>query len=119
MQLTRLFATAAVLFLLQGCHSAFIEATLINRTPAALSVIQVDYPSASFGTQTLAAGAVFHYRFKVLGNGATHLTYTDAAHAEQHSTGPALQEGDEGSLTVAIASDGVDWQPHLHNSSKH
>ena len=114
----RPFAILAVLFLLQGCHSAFIDATLINRTPAAISLVQVDYPSASFGTQTLGAGSSFAYRFKVLGNGVIHLTYTDATHAEQHFNGPALQEGNEGSLIVVIASGSVDWQAHLHNGLK-
>ncbi len=117
MQRIRPIAIAAVLLLLQGCHSAFIEATLINQTSAALNLIQVDYPSASFGTQTLAPGATFHYRFKVIGSGAMHLTYTDAARREQHSTGPVLQESNEGSLAIVIASDGVDWQLHLHNAS--
>ena len=115
MRRLRLFAIAAGLFLLQGCHSAFIDATLINHSSATLSLLQVDYPSASFGTQKLSPGTNFHYRFKVLGNGALHLTYTDAAHVEQHSTGPVLQESDEGTLSIVFGSNGVDWQLHLHD----
>jgi hypothetical protein len=90
---------------LAGCHSAFIEATVSNHTAEPLSVVEVDYPSASFGTQTLAPGQDFHYRFKVLGSGSTTVEWTDASHKVQKTSGPALREGDEGKLTIV-------FQPH-------
>ena len=99
-----LFALAAVLTL-NGCHSAFIVATISNRTTEPLSLIEVDYPSASFGTQTLAPGQDFHYRFKVLGDGPTTMLWTDAEHRDHKSTGPALREDDEGALTIVFDSD--------------
>ncbi len=95
---------------LAGCHSAYIEATVSNRTTAPLGVVQVEYPSASFGTQSIAPGADFHYRFKVLGTGQMKITYTDAAEHDQKSTGPTLTEGTEGPLFITIATDGVHWQ---------
>jgi sugar (pentulose or hexulose) kinase len=94
----------AALLTLTGCHSAYIAATISNRTPEPLSLIEVDYPSASFGTQALAPGQDFHYRFKVLGNGATAILWTDAAHHDQKNSGPTLREGDEGTLTVTFNS---------------
>ena len=78
-----LLLALAALLTLTGCHSAYIAATISNRTPEPLSLIEVDYPSASFGTQALAPGQDFHYRFKVLGNGATTILWTDAAHHDQ------------------------------------
>jgi hypothetical protein len=87
---------------LTGCHSALIDATISNRTTQPLSLIEVDYPSASFGTQTLVPGQDFHYRFKVLGNGPTTLLWTDAAHHDRKLSGPALREGDEGKLAVTF-----------------
>jgi hypothetical protein len=96
-----LFAFAAVLTL-SGCHSAYISATVSNHTTEPLSLIEVDYPSASFGTQTLAPGQDFHYRFKVLGSGPTAVLWTSAAKREQKNTGPTLKEGDEGQLTVTF-----------------
>jgi hypothetical protein len=98
-----LLALAAVLTL-TGCHSAYIAATIANRTPEPLSLIEVDYPSASFGTQALAPGQDFHYRFKVLGSGATAILWTDAAHHDHKNSGPALRESDEGTLTVTFNS---------------
>lgn len=98
--------------LISGCHSAFVEATVSNHTSQRLQLLEVDYPSASFGTQTLAPGADFHYRFKVLGEGKLTLTYTDSSNKEQKSNGPELQEGAEGPLHIIIAPSGTEWQNH-------
>ncbi len=94
---------------LVGCHSAYVDAVVRNRTAETVTLVEVDYPSASFGTQTLAAGQDFHYRFKVLGSGNVKLLWTDTKHAEQHSDGPQLDEGEEGSLGITLAASGVQW----------
>jgi len=93
-----------------GCRSPYIEATVSNHTAQPIELIEVDYPSASFGTQNLAPGADFHYRFKVLGEGATKLLYTDSAHHDHKSDGPALKEGAEGRLAIVITPSNVTWQ---------
>jgi hypothetical protein len=98
-----------------GCHSAYIEATVKNDTGANVSLVEVDYPSASFGRETLAAGAEYHYRFKVLGNGATKVLWTDAAHKERSTPGPALHEGDEGRLTVTLTPVTANWDLALNH----
>jgi len=110
-----LFALAAALTL-AGCHSAYIAATVSNRTPQPLSLVEVDYPSASFGTQTLAPGQDFHYRFKVLGSGSTTILWTDAAKHDQKNSGPPLREGDEGKLTITFNPDSSPtWSLQLIN----
>jgi len=99
---------------LTGCHSAHIDATISNRTTVALTLIEVDYPSASFGVQALAPGADFHYRFKVLGSGAATVQWTDAANREHKSTGPTLQESAEGSLSIQFNPGGdVVWTEQI------
>jgi hypothetical protein len=110
MQAPRLFASVAILLALTGCHSAFIDATISNRTAAVIPLIEVDYPTASFGTENLAPGKDFHYRFKILGDGPTKVVYTDASKQEQHNDGPTLHEGDEGPLTVTFTPTGIHWQ---------
>jgi hypothetical protein len=102
--LTTLIATA-------GCRSPYVATTVSNRTSQSIALVEVDYPSASFGTQNLAPGADFHYRFKVLGSGNMKLLYTDSAHQEHKSDGPFLKEGAEGPLAIVIADTGVIWQP--------
>jgi glutamate mutase epsilon subunit len=108
----RLFPAAALLVsvaLLAGCHSPYVAATVSNRTNQPIDLLEVDYPSASFGTQSLAPGADFHYRFKVLGSGNVSLTYDTANFHNKKSEGPSLKEGDEGPLQITIAPDGVHW----------
>lgn len=95
---------------LTGCHSAFIETTLINRTQEPLRLVEVDYPSASFGTQNLASGASFHYRFKVIGEGSVKLSWTDSGQKQHNAEGPTLHEGQQGTLTVTIIPGQTAWQ---------
>ena len=104
-------ALLATLIASTGCHSPYVVITVSNRTSRPIELLEVDYPSASFGTQNLAPGADFHYRFKVLGSGAMKLLYTDSAHHDHKSDGPFLKEGAEGPLAILITDSGVTWQP--------
>lgn len=96
-----------------GCHSAFVDAVVKNQTGAAVSLVEVDYPSASFGKETLAAGAEYHYRFKVQGDGPLKVLWTDAAMHDHTVVGPGLKEGDEGGFAIVIKPSGVDWDSSL------
>ena len=96
-----------------GCKSAFVEADVINATAAPVSLVEVDYPSASFGVGSLAAGATYHYRFKILGSGATKVMWTDAARRDYSSVGPQLHEGEQGTMTVTILGGTAEWETHL------
>lgn len=107
-------ALLLILALCAGCHSRFVDATIDNRGAKAIQMIEVDYPSASFGVGSLAPGAQFHYRFKIQGSGAIKLQFTDAQGSVHDLDGPELQEGQEGRLTISIDSAGkVKWQSNL------
>ncbi len=84
-----------------------------NGTRSSVTLLEVDYPSASFGKETLAADADFHYRFKILGNGGTKVLWTDAAHREHAVAGPNLKEGQEGSIRITLDAATATWEPHL------
>lgn len=99
-----------------GCHSAYVEADVTNSTGGPISLLEVDYPSASFGKEALADGATFHYRFKILGNGGTKVIWTDAARKEHTVAGPDLQEGEEGHLTVTLSGTTASWDKQLHKA---
>ena len=105
---TLAFATG--LLAIAGCHSPYVAATISNRTSQPLTLIEVDYPSASFGTENLAPGTDFHYRFKVLGSGSMKLLYTDSDHHDHKADGPSLKEGAEGSLVITVTPAGVTWK---------
>ena len=98
-----------------GCHSHYIEATITNRTTQPLSVVQVDYPRASFGTAVLTPSASFHYRFKLQGSGNVKLSYVDGSNHEHQQTGPVLEEGEEGRLEITFtAPDHAEITTSLH-----
>jgi hypothetical protein len=88
-----------------------------NNTGARVTLIEVDYPSASFGRESLAAGAVFPYRFKILGSGPTKVSWTDAAHHDHSSAGPNLHERQHGQLTITLTPAGASWSAQLQPSA--
>ena len=108
-------ANALLCFLVAvaGCHSPYISATVENRTGTSISPLEVDYPSASFGTEQLAAGRSYKYRFKILGSGGTKVLWTDGQHQEHTVPGPPLREGQEGSLRIVLTNTGATWTSDL------
>ena len=93
-----------LLLLPLGCHSAYVMAHVQNVSTHPISLIEVDYPSASFGKDVLQPSATYDYRFKVLGDGQTSVAWTDDHQSAHTSKGPSLREGDEGVLDVKIGS---------------
>lgn len=111
----RLLAVAGLMgvVLVGGCKSPYVNATVKNDTGAAVRLVEVDYPSASFGRESLAAGAVYPYRFKILGSGATKVSWTDAERKPHTSDGPQLHEGQQGQLEITLTPTGAQWSPQL------
>ena len=109
----RLGAPLCFSLLLGGCRARLVDAKIVNQGPA-LQLLEFDYPSASFGVDKLPAGGVYHYRFAVKGAGPLTLHFEDSAGHSYTANGPAVNEGQEGSLTVTI--DGarqVSWKKDL------
>ena len=48
---------ALVIAAATGCRSPYVTTTVSNHTTQPIAPLEVDYPSASFGTQNLAPGA--------------------------------------------------------------
>ena len=88
-----------------GCHSYHIEATIENRTGGPIKLMEVDYPSASFGADALAADSVFHYRVQTRGSGPISIQYTAANGQQVQAAGPTLYEGQEGSIQIVLLPD--------------
>ena len=111
----RLWAVVGLagIVLVSGCKSPYVSVTVKNDTGEAVTLVEVDYPSASFGRESLAAGAVYPYRFKILGSGATKVSWTDAARKQHSSTGPELYEGQHGQLGITLMATGAQWSEQL------
>jgi len=89
-----------------GCHSYHIDMTVENRTGDAIQLLEVDYPSASFGADELTAGEIFRYRIQARGNGPIKLEYTSGGSRQTQITGPALAERQEGSIQIVLLPGG-------------
>jgi hypothetical protein len=101
---------------LTGCHSHYVSMDVRNDSGKPITLVEVDYPSASFGADALAAGATYHYRFKILGDGPTKLLWTDAAEHNHTVPGPSLHEGQEGTLDATITATTATWQSSLRSN---
>ncbi|MGP8251139.1 MAG: hypothetical protein ACLQHF_03840 [Terracidiphilus sp.] len=100
---------------ISGCQSHHIDSTIENRTGATIHQVEIDYPSASFGIDTLNPGQIYPYRFKVQGKGPLKVQYTDSTGKQVHLQGTTLAEGDEGQYLIILLPDGkVQWIPSLN-----
>ncbi len=110
-----LFAAALLSgFFVSGCHSYHIDTTIENRTGAPIQLLEVDYPSASFGADSLAAGADFHYRFQVNGSGQLKVSYTAANGQTVQISGATLVERQQGRLEIVLEPGGkAEFHPQL------
>jgi hypothetical protein len=106
-------AAALALLACSGCASKYVQASVRNQTSGAVTLVEVDYPSASFGTETLAASAEYNYRFKILGSGPTKVLWTDASHKQHEVAGPKLEEGQQGTLVVTLTQTDASWDTKL------
>ena len=111
---TAALATLPALVCIAGCHSYHIETTVENRTGAAIQLLEVDYPSASFGADTLANGEDFHYRIQLRGEGPLKVQYTTASGHQAQINGPAVAERQEGTLEIVLLPlDKAEFHPLL------
>jgi hypothetical protein len=121
--LTRITLTLRVVFAaflscallsVTACHSYHIDSTIENHTGADIQLLEVDYPSASFGADRLASGAVYHYRFQIRGSGPLKIIYTSADEKQVQITGPNLVEGQQGQLQIVLLPSGkAQFTPQL------
>lgn len=112
--LPRTFVLAGLLSLAAaGCHSYHVEATVENRTGSRIELLEVDYPSASFGKDALNDGEDYRYRFQIIGSGQLKVLYTQAGQQKQIA-GPALAERQEGRLEIVLLPGGkAEFHPQL------
>ena len=101
------------LIVLVGCRSRVVQVKLINTSPKPISIIVVDYPTATFGVDKLAPGATYQYPIKLLGTGPLNIQFTDADGHNHTYTGPTLHKNDEGSVTVQLTQNAASAQSNV------
>ena len=99
---------------LAGCRSHHIETTVENHTGAAIELLEVDYPSASFGANILGADSKYASRIQTRGSGAVKVQYSLGGGRTVQVTGPTLSEGQEGRLVIVLLPGGkAEFHPEL------
>jgi hypothetical protein len=107
-------ALAASLAMLAACHSYHVDVTVENHTGSAIDQLEIDYPSASFGANSLAPGASLHYRVQLRGSGPLTAQYRATDGKTVHVDGPTVSEGQEGQLEIVFTPQGkADFLPRL------
>lgn len=100
--------------LASGCRSYHVDTTIENHTGEPIQLLEVDYPSASYGADSLAPGADFHYRIQVEGKGQLKVLYTTNKGKPVQIAGPPLVERQAGRLEVVLLPDGkAEFHPEL------
>ena len=101
-----------------GCKSYWIDASIENQTGQPVHELEVDYPTASFGTNTLSPGETMHYRFQIRGNGPVKVEFTTGDGKTAHAQGLTLVEHQQGQLTIRMLPQGkVEFLPKLQPAS--
>jgi len=97
-----------------ACHSYHVDTTVENRTGADIQLLEIDYPSASFGADRIASGAIYHYRFQIRGSGPLKITYAGPDEKQVQIAGPTLVERQQGQLKIVLLPAGkVQFVPQL------
>ena len=94
------------LIAISACRSDHVEVTIENQTGAPVHLLEVDYPTASFGKDDLEAGASYRYRVQVQGSGPVSVTWTAPNHSQPKIDGPELADREEGNLQVTLLPGG-------------
>ena len=102
-------------FALAGCKSPGVDITVLNHTGGTVNLLEVDYPSASFGVDSLPAGAVYHYRVQLQDSGPVKAQFTEGRSRQHKSTGPTVHEKQKGRIEIVLDPDGkIEFHPQLN-----
>lgn len=99
-------ACVAVVASLAACHSYHVDTTVVNRSGAQVNELEVDYPSASFGTNRLEPGSTYQSRIQFRNSGPLKVTYTAVDGRQVQVTGPSMGERQEGRLEIVLLPGG-------------
>jgi len=102
------------LSMITACHSYHIEATVTNHTGGSVTLLEVDYPSASFGSDTVPPDGTVHHRIQTRGSGPISVQYTGPHGRAVQVRGPQIYEQQEGSIEIVLLPNGkVEFHPAL------
>ena len=111
-------AATAVLLAFTGCRSEWVNARIQNQSGEVIHQLEVDYPSASFGANSLTPGATMQYRFQIQGSGPVKVEYSFGNGKTAHAQGPNLFDHQQGSLAIRLLPQGkTEFEANLQPAS--
>jgi hypothetical protein len=101
--------------MLLACRSRGIDVTIQNNGPATVRNLEVDYPGAAFGTDSIAPGSSFSYRIKPLSTGEVTLSFAQEKGGAFKQKGPTVRAQEEGRLMLILEQDANhQWRLRAH-----
>src|SRR6476646_3413631 len=96
--------TMAIVFVIAvaGCRAHVVKISLTNISAEPIKTIIVDYPSATFGKDTLAPGETYFSLVKPVDKGPIKVRFTDAQGSNHAYESISLQQGDDGSVDIRL-----------------
>lgn len=103
-------AALALSLAFAGCRgswdSEWVNARIENQSGQTVQQLEVDYPSASFGADSIAAGSAMQYKFQIRGSGPIKIEYTLGNGRKARASGPKLSDGQHGTVTILLLPEG-------------
>jgi hypothetical protein len=101
--LSLIFVTA-----LSGCRAHVVKISLTNISAQPIKTIIVDYPSATFGKDTLAPRETYFSLIKAVDKGPIKVRFTDAQGTSHAYQSISLEPGDDGSVYIRLTQNSAD-----------
>jgi hypothetical protein len=108
MKFSRFTVTLAFLIALAGCRAHVVKISLTNISAQPIKTIIVDYPSATFGKDTLAPRETYFSLIKAVDKGPIKVRFTDAQGTSHAYQSISLEPGDDGSVYIRLTQNSAD-----------
>jgi hypothetical protein len=97
------FAAALVFMVaMAGCRAHVVKISLTNTSTEPIKTIIVDYPTATFGTDTLAPRETYFSLVKPIDKGPIKVRFTDVQGVSHTYESISLEQGDDGSVNIKL-----------------
>src|SRR5689334_8233409 len=99
----RFAVTFLFVIAMAGCRAHVVKISLTNTSAEPLKTIIVDYPTATFGKDTLAPRETYFSLIKPVDKGPIKVRFTDAQGVNHTYQSISLEQGDDGSVNIKLA----------------
>jgi len=98
----RFAVTLLFVIAMAGCRAHVVKISLTNTSAEPIKTIIVDYPSATFGKDTLAPRETYFSLIKPVDKGPIKVRFTDAQGVSHVYQSTSLEPGDDGWVDIKL-----------------